>query len=239
MASTDSLKVRALNAAGAIQVSRDDTPVAIRLQYVGTGSVTSVTVTTATNIVAITSDGGTDTYTFATYTTVGALADAINSDGIFSAIVLDALRADATTGSQFVTGAITAGNDDNGVVIWDVLADTSVLKAMTATLSLRRNCNVPTTLAKMHRVHLQEIVYYTDVNAGSANAVRVYYRTGSVEKQVFGRLSVDATATTLSWASGQGKLTAPAGADIIVRVQDATSLTDSTSNLVQATGIYE
>lgn len=236
MASLDSLNVRALSAKGAVQTSRDDTPIAIRMRYIGTGTVTSVTVTTATNIVMITSDGGTDTYTFATYTTVGALVDAINTDGIFEAVVLDALRADLTTSSNFVTGAITAGTDVNGVIVWDVLADTSVCKSITSTLSLKRNFN---SITAGHRVILQSITYNVDVNAAAANSVRVYFRVGTIETQQVGRVSVDATATTITWASGVGKITAPEGADVIVRVQDATSVTDAAANFVEATGIYE
>ena len=88
MSSLNSVLTRQALASGVTLQVGTDTPVAIRLRKLSVGSVTSVTVTTATNIVMITSDGGTDTYTFATYTTVGALVDAINADGIFEAKVL-------------------------------------------------------------------------------------------------------------------------------------------------------
>lgn len=238
MASLESLQTRALAAVGAIQLNRDDAPVAIRVRALtAAGSVTSVTVTTATNIVFVSSLGGTQTYAFATYTTVGALADAITADGKFEAVVLDALRSDATNASNFNTGAITAGTDLNGVTVWDVTADTSVNKFITAALSIRRNWDAP---KRGHRVHLQEIVYNVDVSAGAANAVRVYFRDRfGTETQVFGKLSVDVTITTINWAAGIGKLTAPENAEIIVRVQDATSVTDNAANFVQATGIIE
>lgn len=238
MASRDSLEMRKLAAVQAVQVSRDDTPVAIRIRAkAAAGAVTSVTTTTATNIVFISAGGGTDTYTFATYTTVGALADAINADGMFEAVVLDALRADLTTSSNFVTGAITAGADANGVVVWDVLADTSACDYMTSTLSFNRNFD---TVSKGHRVTLKEIQYNVNVSAAEANAVRVYIRNaGKTETQVYGIASVDATLTTLSWASGNGGITAPEGADVIVRVLDTTSITDAAANYVQAQGILE
>lgn len=241
MASLDSLKVRALAAKGAIQVSRDDTPVVLRMRYVGTGTLTSITITTATNLVVVSSDGGTDTYAFATYTTVGALADAINSDGILECKVIDALRADSTGSSMFLENtALSATTDENGVTCYDAHADTSVFKALTSTLSLSRNFNTGTQrLFSGHRVHLQEIVYYANVNAAAANSVRVYFRKGTVETQQFGVASVDATKTTINWAAGLGKLTAPEDADIIVRVLDGTSLTDAADNFIQATGIYE
>jgi hypothetical protein len=238
MASLDSLKVRALNAKGAVNVTRDDTPVILRLNYIGTGSVTSVTPTTATNLITITTEG-TKTYTFSSLSTVGALADAINADGIFHAQVLDALRSDATNASNIVENtAITAGSDDYGSTVYDLHADTSVNKSMTSTLSLFRNVNVG--LKTGHRVELQEIVYYLDVNGASANSVRVYFRnTSGIETQVAGYASVDVTKTTINWAAGVGVITAPEKSDIIVRVQDATSVTDGSGNYVQATGILQ
>ncbi len=130
MASFDGLQVRSLLSRGVVVSNGADTPIAIRLRYVGTGSATSVTITTATNIVTVsaeTSGTVTNTYAFATYTTIGALADQINSDGLFEAKVLDALRADSTGSSYFVTGAITAGTDSNGIVVWDCLCDTEIL----------------------------------------------------------------------------------------------------------------
>lgn len=238
--SSSFFETRALAAKGAVTVSRDDTPIAVRLRYIGNGSVTSVTTTTATNLVTVSVESGatvTKTYTFATYTTVGTLVAAINTDGIFQAVALDSLLADLTTSSNFVTGAITAGTDDNGVVVWDVLADTSVCKSITATLSLHRNWD---QIGQGHRVHVQEIVYNVDVNGALANSVRVYQRTPSgVEKQLIGYVSVDVTKTTINWAGGTGKITGADNSDLIIRVQDATSVTDAAGNFVSATGILE
>ncbi len=230
--------VRAMNASGSSRTTRDDTPIMIRMRYVGTGTVTSVTVTTATNIVMITSDGGTDTYAFATYDTVGKLIAAINADGIFQAMAVDALLTDVTSSSNIVENtAITAGTDDNGVVCYDLHTDTSVTDYATVALTFNRNFD---TLSKGHRVHAQELAYYENVSAAAANAVRLYQRLPSgVETQIWGIASVDATITTKTWASGQGKITGQDGAALIFRVQDATSITDDTSNFVQITGILE
>jgi len=186
MSSLDSVLIRKNLASGVVLQVGSDEAVAIRLRYIGSGTVTSVTVTTATNIVMVTSDGGTDTYAFATYTTVGALVDAINADGIFEAKVLDALRSQATDGSEFVTGAITAGTDENGVVVWDVLNDSSVLLELGVTLSPHRNFDFP----KGHRVHLQQLVYSVNMGTAAADSVQIYRRRGATETQVFGALSV-------------------------------------------------
>ena len=235
MSSYDSLQTRKLAAVGTVVNTLDDGAVALRLRKVGSETATSVTVTTATNIVLVGSTT-TDTFTFATYATVGALADAINASGRWEAVVLDALRSDATTASNFVTGAITAGNDINGVVVWDVKADTSVCKYITSTLSLKRNFDAP---KRGHRVSLTEVKYNVNVSAAEANAVRVYIRNGATETQVYGLASVDVTTTTLNWANGVGSITGPEMADIVVRVQDATSVTDAAGNFVAAVGILE
>ena len=64
MASTDSLNARKLLARGTVVYKSTDTSVALRLRYIGSGTVTSVATITATSVETITSDGGTDTYLF-------------------------------------------------------------------------------------------------------------------------------------------------------------------------------
>lgn len=235
MASLDSLQIRALTASGTVLQVGTDTSVAIRLRYIGTGTVTSVTVTAATNLVAITSDGGTDTYTFATYTTVGALADAINKDGIFEAKVLDALRSQDIDATTLLDGAITAGTDDNGIVVWDVKNDTSAALELGVCLSPHRNFDAP----KGHRVHLTSIVYAVNMGTAAVDSVQVYKRKGAVETKLFGALSVDTTETTITFASGEGKISVGSDEEIFVRVKDAATLADATSNFVRITGIIE
>lgn len=238
MASLDSLKVRSLLKKGVIQTTVDDTPIGLRLRYIGTGTVTSVTNIIATSLTLITSDGGSDVYAFATYATMGALADAINTDGIFEAKVMDALRADATA-SVFVGTTITAGTDANGVRVWDLKMDTSAVKALTVLLSNTRDFNVPAAYAASHRVVLEGISYNVNVSAAEAGAVRVYQRVGTIETQVYGAISVDATVTNVTWASGLGYITSPDGGELVVRVQDATSVTDAAGNFISAIGFLE
>ena len=238
MASNESLSMRSLNAKGTVLQKNDDEPIAIRLRYIGSGTVTSVTVVTATSVEIITSNGGTDTYLFATYTTIGALADAINADGVFEAKVLDALRSDASDNFLLAAAPITAGTDDNGVVVYDVVFDTSASKALTVCLSLDRNINTG-KVTEGHRVHIQEVSYYANVNAAAADSVRIYQRVGSTETQIYGATSVDATVTTITFASGEGKITGGNGDELVVRVLDATSLTDDAANYLRVTGILE
>lgn len=234
MASLDSLRVRSQLAKGTVLQVGSDTAVAIRLRYIGAGTVTSVTVTTATNIVTVTSDGGTDTFAFATYTTVGAVVDAINAEGIFEAKILDCLRAQASA-STLVDGAITAGTDGNGVVIWDVKNDSSTALELGVTLSTKRDFDAP----KGHRVHLTEIVYSVNMGTAAVDSMQVYKRKGTVETKLFGALSVDTTETTIRFANGEGKITVGDDEEIFVRVKDAATLADAAGNFVRITGIIE
>lgn len=243
MPSFDGLQARAMLATGVSQFAIADTPVAIRIRKVGAETATSVTVTTATNIVLVGSTT-TDTLAFATYTTVGLLADAINATGRWEAKVLDALRSDLTASSYFVENtAVTAGVDANGVTIWEVHPDTSVYKAVTTTLKVDRDFDV---LPRGHRVHLQEIKYFATLGGAGTNLVRVYRRRGSTETQIFGATSVSATATTINWASGYGKISGKEAMgpgngitdELVVRLQDATSISDTALNLT-AIGIIE
>ena len=234
MSSLDSALTRQALGEGVVIQRADDEPIALELRYVGTGSVTSVTVTTATNIVMVTSDGGTDTYAFATYDTVEKLRDAINKDGIFEAKVKDALLSDDTA-SQFVDGAITAGTDENGVVVWDVLVDTSAADMASVCLSPVRNFDEPSG----HRVHVLEVKYDQDGSAAEAGAVRIYRRRGGTEKLIFADTSVDATATSITFAGGEGKITGKPDDEFIFRVVDGTSITDSSANFVRIVGLYE
>lgn len=229
MSSLDSLLTRKALGIGAVVQHGTDAPVALRLRYVGSGTVTSVTVTTATNIVMVTSDGGTDTYAFSTYTTLGTLADAINADGIFEAKVMDDLRASASA-SQYVDGAITAGTDANGVRVWDVKVDTSAALRIPVALN-QRDFDAP-----KRKVALKEIVYSVNMGTAAADSMQVWLRRGTVETKVFGALSVDTTETTIRFANGEGAITTRDGDEIIVLVKDAATLADAAGNFVRLVG---
>lgn len=239
MASNDFLQTRAALKKGVIRQVGSDTPIAIRLKYKGTGSVTSVTTTTATSIVMVTSDGGTDTYLFATYTTIGALVDAINADGIFEAKVLDSVRAEATA-SQFVDGAITAATDvrdgDGGTLYYDVLVDTDAADYFAARLTFDYGFDKAET-KKKHRVHMQEIKYL--MNLGTAGTVYMYEVDGTTETEVFKEAAVDNSATSITWASGEAKYTANEGNDLVVYIPDTGNLADASTNYLRVIGEQE
>lgn len=233
-----SLNQAQLNAANAKWVCGniiDDTPVALRLKYKGTGTVTSVTVTTGTNIVAITSDGGTDTYKFSDYTTFGTLVDAINADGIFEAKILDGLRADASV-SVLVDGAITISAKG----YYDVKVDTSAQKTFTYRATFDREVGNDKWI-KGHRVKLAEVLYNVNINAAAAQGFRIYEwdAEGKTETLIYTRASVDATNTTINFAAGNGFITAGVGNDLVVRVIDGTSVSDTSANFMDVSYVAE
>ena len=238
MSSLDALRTRKYNARGVVQNVGTDLPVALRLRYVGTGSVTSVTVTTGTNIVTVSTEG-TKTYAFATYTTLATLAAKINADGVFEAKLLDALTTDATT-SKLLDGAITAGADGFGTTVWDVLVDTSTTKALTTCLSYKRDFNT-NKLAAQHRVHLQEIVYYATLGGAGAGLFNVYLRKAGTltETLIFTDTSVSASKTSYTFSNGFGKISGREGDEIIVRLSDGTSIADAAANYLRITGELE
>lgn len=233
MPSLDSVNVRKALASGtAVQVVTD-TPVAFRIRKIGSETATSVTITTATNIVLVGSTT-TDTLAFATYTTYGAVVDAINATGRWEARMLDGLRSKASA-STLVDGAITAGADANGVVVWDALQDTSTSLQFAAALVPSRDWDMP----KGHRVHLESIVYSVNMGTAAVDSVQVWLRRGKTETKLMGLLSVDTTETTITFASGQGKISGRDEDEIIVLVKDAATLADASGNFLRITGTVE
>lgn len=234
MPSLDSVQTRSLLALGDVRQAGTDGSVAIRLRKVGSESATSVTVTSATNVVLVGSTT-TDTYTFAAYTTIGALADAINNDGRWEAKVLDCLRSLASDDNLLAAAPVTAGTDANGTVVWDINTDTSVSLQIGVCLTPNRDFDLPAG----HRVHLQQVVYSVNMGTAAADSVQIWRRRGMVETQVFGQLSVDTTETTLTFASGIGAISGREDDELIVLVKDAATLADAAGNFVRVVGKIE
>lgn len=239
MASLNSVQTRQiLSRNTVIQVLANDASVMIRLKALAAaGAVTSVTVTTATNIVIITANGGTDTYAFATYTTIGAVVDAINADGMFEAKVLDALRSGASA-STIVTGANTITSSG----YYDLMVDTTAALFVAARLTYDRNTGVNSKLSQGHRVTIKEIVTSLTLGGGAdVNAFSIYECTpssrGNVETLILQRTPVTGSVSTLNWASGVGGITAGEGNDLVVVITDGTSF--ATSDYLTVSGLIE
>jgi len=237
MSSLDSLLSRQAAAQGVIGQVTTDTPVVIRLRpKAAAGAITSVTTTTATAIVAISANGGTETWDFATYTTIGTLADKINASSYWECRILDSLRTDASA-SVLVTGAISSSVTD-GVTYWDALADTSAGLHFSYRLANDRSVGVNTPKGS-HRVHLLEIQYLLDVGTAAMDNYQIWEIDGGVETQIWKGLNVDNTATTDNWASGIGKITSKEGNELLIRIKDAATLANSTSNYLTVIGQRE
>lgn len=237
MSSLESAKTRSILSTGISTFKGTDTAVALRLRYVGTGTVTSVATITATSVETITSDGGTDTYLFSAYTTMGALADAINAAGIFECRVLDVLRSDASDDALLAETLTSATTDENGDPVYDVKVDTSGMFYVGACLSGNRGFDGS---VKGHRVHLQGIDYVANMGTAAADQLRVYARdarTQNNERLVYAALSVDTTATSVTFAGGFGKISSRDGEELVVRIKDAASMADG--GYMKVTGLFE
>lgn len=236
MASQDGLKVRKLLQSGVSLYSATDKAVALRLRYRGTGTVTSVATITATSVETITSDGGTDTFTFAAYTTMGALADAINALGIFECKVLDVLRSAASDDALLAETLTVPTYDENGNAVFDVKVDTSGMFYVGGCLSAARGFD---SITKGHRVHLQTIDYVANMGTAASDQLQVWARDCSSlqERRVYAGLSVDTTATAVDFASGNGTISSKDNEELIVTIKDSASMADGA--YVKLVGIVE
>lgn len=210
----------------------EDGPVALRIVHVGTAAITSVVVTTATNIVLTDADGAT-TSTFATDTTLGAVADRINASNNWRCKILDALRSTLTTASNLVAGTLTA-NVKNGESGYDVMLDTTTAFTFAVRATYDRSA-LDLKPANGHRVKVNSFEYVLDVGTAAADKVRVYEWDPvlKTETQIFSAASVDSTSTATSHDFTKAPITAKEGNDLIVLITDAASITDASTNYLQ------
>jgi len=231
MGSLDSVLINKGLAQNVVARKADDASVALRIRQVGGAAVTSITVTISTDIVLIDADG-TTTSTFATDDTLGKVADTINATANWECKILDGLRADASD-DTLLDGVISA-SVTNGVTYYDAVADTDGVDYATYRCTYDRAVGEEKPKGA-HRVRLLEVMYNQDINAASANGFRIYEWDAAAKSEtlVYGIASVDATETTVNFGSGEATVDAGWGNDLIVRVIDATSITDSTNNYLQ------
>jgi len=234
--SYDSIKVRQGLAQNVSATVVDDTPVAIRLKYIGTGTITSVVLTTAVDLELITSDGGTETFAFATYTNMGLLVDKINAGGYWEALLLDALRTDDTENSDFVENLTMTASSEG---FYDCLVNTDTAQDSSDSFVYTYRCTMDrnpggTKPKSGHRVRLSEVIYNVNVSAAEAKGFRIYEwdNVKKTETVVYQVASVDAVKTTVNFAAGNSTIDAGFGNDLIVRIIDATSITDDTANFL-------
>lgn len=236
--SLEKLQIRELTAQTTGIRYAEDGPIALRIAHAADVSVTSVTVVTATSLALVDADG-TDTFLFATYGTLGELADAINATTNWTCKILDGLRATLTDASNLVDGAITADS------LWGEWGY-SVKLDTTTTFTFPIRCTFDRTAGSIlpshgHRVKLVSFEYVLNVGTAAADMVKIYewdpvLRT---ETQIWQAASVDSTSTVTSEDFSKAPITAKEGNDLIVLVTDAASITDATTNYIQALYIRE
>ena len=229
MASLQSVQYRQIEARGGIVQKSDDLCIQILLKPVqGVCTAPAVTVATATKLTLATSGTVNVDYTWANYTTVGALCAAINSAGVYQAKLLDTLSTAPTGAGLMIDGAVTILSHGTYPLYGDMSNDNYIA----ACVSYDAGFNVGYKNMDEHRVHIQEIV--TNITCGGGadtNAFKIYERTpvwrGGGENLIYQKTPTSGTTSTTSWASGQGKITAHEGNDLLVIVTDATSMTGS------------
>ena len=236
MSSLDSALVKQANKKGVVVQRLLDNSIGLRLFPIASanGGVTTVAATQATSVVLTTVTGGIDTYLFSGYSTLGALADAIDADGMFDVMVVDALRSENPDDFFVTSASIAAGTDDNGNVCYDLLIDNSAALTWAVCLSpLKANKDMP----KGHRVHLQQIDYDVD-NTAAADTLKIYRRkTDGTETLIYSATNTDGTAATLTWASGEGYISGNWDEELVVFF-DGTVI-DTLSSYVRLIGFYE
>jgi len=240
MGSLEFLKERKLRKKGVVGLATVDKSVGIRLRHISTGTVTSVTLTAATDVTMVTSAGGTDAYTWVAYATMGELVDAINKDGIFEAKLLDTLRSKATAAQFMDTGAVSS-TTFYGKTIWDLLLDSNGCDYMAYRLCYDRGFERANK--NNHRVHLKEIKYAINLSGATASTVTVYdtsYDMGQPKEEnaVYSVATVDTTATTIDWRGGRSDITAKEAHDLVVVIPDSDDFTDTAAYL-RVTGFIE
>ena len=243
MASSDSFNMRKLAARSVVKyASGINAPIAFYIQYKGTGTVTSVILTTATGLILTTSDGGAESFPFATYATIGAVVDAINTSSYWRARSHASLRSAASVSRLLgAPTTYTATTDEAGQSVYGIQLATATGLQYAVCLTPRFSFD---SYARPRRVRLQEVKYTIDVGTAAADNFQVWHRrlgqgAGMVETQLLSRLNVDNSATTVNFASGYGTLDSLEDSELIVIVKDAATLADNAANILEATGIIE
>ena len=214
----------------------DDGSFALRISHPGSEAVTSVTVNVGASIVLVDADATTTIdITAAATDTLGEICDYINSLDNWACRVMDGLRVDDVSGSQLKDGAITA-SIVNGETVWNVPTDTSVMKAISYRVAYDRNVSVNTPKGA-HRVKLTKFTYNADINAAAADGVQIWKwdANNKSETQIWQATSVDGAGSGANDTSHtfSSSLSAGEGNDLIVRITNATSLTDNDANFLQ------
>jgi hypothetical protein len=231
MSSLDSLLTRQALAKGVLRRVTNDASVGLRLRYIGTSTVTTVAATQATSVV-LTTAAATDTFLFSAYSTLGALSDAINATGRWESKVMDALRSENPDDFFITTADLAATTDENGVACYDLLIDTSAAATFGCLLSPHVNFDAPNG----HRVSLIEVDYLVN-NTAAFDTLSITKRKGTTETVLYAATNTDNSAASLTFASGNGKITLGNDEELVVQFDG--TVVDAADGYIQVIGTLE
>lgn len=206
--------------------------------------VSATSLTLKQNGSADTSVGASGVLAFATYTTLGALVDAINASGTWQAEIVGGLRADAINGSQLLARSTSVVRNFAEI---DLYWDSSVHLGLDVLLEPGIPFEgAPSSFVKgmnsdrrfQHRVGFQRVICKDD-NDGTALSVTVYElkpQNASTVKTIASFTPTD--NTELDSGVDAPVLHADYGNNILIRFAGATSFTD-TSCYLKAFGILQ
>jgi len=237
MASKEFLATRALAATKCTRRVNEATGVVLRIKHVGTGTTQTPTVVisnTSTTLTLTDAAAAATAIDFASaYTTVGAVADYINSLSSWKCKIMDGLRADASD-NLMANGSVTSASI-NGETVFDLLQ-------LIASAKLEVRVTYDETVGNLrpagaHRVTLNAFSTYATATGG-ANCVRIYDCNNSTkaETQIWGGLLTNNTLQAYSaFSTGFpfSGITATEGHDLVI-VITGTVTTAATTNYVQA-----
>lgn len=213
-----------------------DQSVGIAIRYQGSQASATVTVVSATAITlkhgAAGSEAGDSTVgssgavAFATYTTLGAVVDAINLSPNWHAEIVDGLRADAVNSSQLLARSETTLSPARTQVL-PLYWDTSAHLSLDYAISARRTNFDASQLGKTSV--FQEARALCNIGSG-ALSVKVYSvpRNRASSTLLAEYAVADNTATTCNIGGGIGDLrSVKAGEDLLVRFVGTGDFPDS------------
>lgn len=210
-----------------------DSPILIAVRY--QGSLASATVEVASGDITFkhgaaggeTVDntvGASGVVADGTYTTLGAMVDAINASPNWKAEIVDGLRSDASAAALKTLSAVTLSPVRTQVL--GLFADTSASLNISYRISARRdNWNMS---QKGKQSILKESKSLVDITSGalSFSVFNVDPRSGATRLLASGVPS-DNSEFTYNVGSGNGELRSDVGCDLLVRVAGSANLPDT------------
>jgi len=212
-----------------------DQPQALSVQYRGSQASATVTVVSATGItfehgaaaaeVVDSTVGASGVVAFATYTTLGAVVDAINLSPNWKAEIIDGLRSDLTTGSTLLARAEYTLSPTR-VEVLPLLWDTSAHLSLSYAIS-RRRLNRAKSQKGYQAVFQQARAL---VNVGSGTLTLTVYdvsRDRATATALATFAGTDNTELSALIAGGNGVLRSSVGNDLLVRYTMSVDLPDT------------